>query len=451
MPEGAPHPVANLEALDGAYTADGHILLSQRHGLFVTEADGSNRRTLISDLDGEIFNPNMSPDGTRIAFIFGGSQGSRYGAGQTLPGIFEANSDGSGLHAILESKGDGRIASIAWTPDGKYLVFSEAHGHASDLWIVPTERSRSNRSRQPVRLTNGPLAYSGAAITPDGRQILTVGSSDRAELVHYDLATRQFVPLLSGMSAFDPTFSSDGQWVAYTSYPDFSLWRCRSDGNERLQLTYPPVQVVYLFISPDGKQVAYETRNVPGTSVVSMDGGAPQKLTDGPTTAANWSPDGKFMVFNDVSKGWDNETMETKFLDLRSGKTTLVEGRQIGPQWAAPGKFIAARHDLSALQIYDAATQQWSDLPKPQQGPVLNWAHSPDFKFFYYTAGSGDPKIYRIRMADLKVEIIGSLKDFALARGPDTGTQISVAPDNSPIFTRQIGTQEIYALTVKWP
>jgi len=35
--------------------------------------------------------------------------------------------------------------------------------------------------------------------------------------------------------------------------------------------------------------------------------------------------------------------------------------------------------------------------------------------------------------------------------GPDGNTQISVAPDGSPVFTRDIGTQEIYALTVKWP
>jgi hypothetical protein len=33
----------------------------------------------------------------------------------------------------------------------------------------------------------------------------------------------------------------------------------------------------------------------------------------------------------------------------------------------------------------------------------------------------------------------------------ELGTQINVAPDGSPVFTRDIGSQEIYALTVKWP
>jgi hypothetical protein len=33
----------------------------------------------------------------------------------------------------------------------------------------------------------------------------------------------------------------------------------------------------------------------------------------------------------------------------------------------------------------------------------------------------------------------------------EQGTNIGVAPDGSPVFTRDIGTQEIYALNVKWP
>jgi hypothetical protein len=30
-------------------------------------------------------------------------------------------------------------------------------------------------------------------------------------------------------------------------------------------------------------------------------------------------------------------------------------------------------------------------------------------------------------------------------------TSINVAPDGSPVFTRDIGSQEIYALNVRWP
>jgi hypothetical protein len=49
------------------------------------------------------------------------------------------------------------------------------------------------------------------------------------------------------------------------------------------------------------------------------------------------------------------------------------------------------------------------------------------------------------------VETITSLKGLHRATGPAGNTEISVAPDGSPVFTRDIGTQEVYALSVRWP
>jgi Tol biopolymer transport system component len=303
-----------------------------------------------------------------------------------------------------------------------------------------------------MRLTQGPLNYSGTAVTPDGKQVIAVGSSDRGELVRYDLANQQFVSFLGGMPAFDPTYSADGEWMAYNSYPDFSLWCSRADGSDRLQLTYPPVVAFNPFISPDGKWVAYEVRGGKGESrtyVVSTRGGAPRQVTDTMSWSANWSPDGNLLVFNDITNGWDN--VEVKILELRTGQTRLVSGHYAGPQWAAPGKFIASQSNDTGLHLYDVATQKWSELVKPEKGSVINWAHSPDFKYFYYTAGTDDTKMYRIRMSDMKIDLVGSLNGLSLARGPDHNSQISVAPDASPLFTRQVGTEEIYSLTVKWP
>jgi hypothetical protein len=57
----------------------------------------------------------------------------------------------------------------------------------------------------------------------------------------------------------------------------------------------------------------------------------------------------------------------------------------------------------------------------------------------------------RVRLADHKVETITSLRDLSRAVGPGGGPALSVAPDGSAVFTRNTGTQEIYALTVKWP
>jgi hypothetical protein len=58
----------------------------------------------------------------------------------------------------------------------------------------------------------------------------------------------------------------------------------------------------------------------------------------------------------------------------------------------------------------------------------------------------------RIRLADHKVETITSLKDLRrVADWQQRNTQISVAPDGSAVFTRDVGTQEVYALSLQWP
>lgn len=47
---------------------------------------------------------------------------------------------------------------------------------------------------------------------------------------------------------------------------------------------------------------------------------------------------------------------------------------------------------------------------------------------------------------------MASVKNFLAVDDPYVGnTQLSVAPDNSALVTRDIGTQEIYAISVKWP
>ena len=177
-------------------------------------------------------------------------------------------------------------------------------------------------------------------------------------------------------------------------------------------------------------------------------GGAPQKLVEKVSRAANWSPDGNLLVFTH----WiDSDHPELQILDLRSNKVSVLlssQGLQ-GGQWVSQDMLVAgARRFMKGIVIFDFKTQTWSDL---LPGDVGNWAHSLDYKYLYYTTTGTEPKAMRIRIADYKVETIASLKDLRRARGADGNTQISVAADGSAVFTRDVGTQEIYALRVKCP
>jgi len=113
---------------------------------------------------------------------------------------------------------------------------------------------------------------------------------------------------------------------------------------------------------------------------------------------------------------------------------------------------VAATQDRKRLLVLSVKTQKWTELVSlTGPGNIVNWAHAPDYKYVYYTTGGAEPEAIRVRLADHKVEMITGLKDLPRAVGPDGNTQISVSPDGSAVFTRDIGTQEIYALTVKWP
>jgi Tol biopolymer transport system component/DNA-binding winged helix-turn-helix (wHTH) protein len=443
LPTGEPRRIGTIDVQDASFFPDGRILFARESDLYVADKDGSNPRKLVS-VDGAIWQPSISPDGQRLVFTI-------WSGLSFIPmSIVESMADGSGLRAIVNTSESGYVCCSQWSSDGKYILFQNRHEGQADLWLLPMKAGFLHRMPKAIQLTNGPLSYTFPVMSRDGKEIFALGTKERGELVRFDVRANQFLPFLSGISAFNPTFSRDGKWVAYTSHPDHTLWRSRSDGSERLQLTYPPMHVYYSFISPDGKQVVYG--NAKGEIyVISIDGGQPQKVVEKDASGATWSPDGNVLVF---TKYFDADThFELQFLDLRTGKRTVVPDSRdlLGGHWVAENTLVATPPNNAKLMIFDVRKQQWSDLvPGKVPGSVINWAHSPDYKYVYYTTGGAEPKAMRVRLADHNVETIASLKELRRAVGPDENTQISVAPDASAIFTRDVGTQEIYALKLKW-
>jgi Tol biopolymer transport system component len=276
--------------------------------------------------------------------------------------------------------------------------------------------------------------------SPDGKQIFVCGTKIRAELVHYDMKLRQFLPFLSGIAAAEPTFSRDGQWVVYHSLPDLSVWRSRSDGSDRMQLTSPQTGTIWPYISPDGTKVAFSWNYQ--IFLMDMNGGKPEKIIEKGNSSL-WSPDSNLLVF-DRSDGM-------QIYDLRTRKTSAVPGAQNinGGAWVSRDMLVGAT-DLAngqrAYKTFDFKMQKWTDFFTDN---VENCFLSPDAKYLYYTTGGVESKIERIRLSDHQKETITSIKDFPQWR--HSFTQINMAPDGSPILTRDTSTYEVYALNVRWP
>jgi len=446
LPAGEPRPLNGIDAQDATFSPDGRIFFAKGNSLYVAAKDssGSHRVVTFGSTNSEILDPSVSADGTRVAASLVGPDG-RWS-------LVESGADGSNPKTIVNFNSDEKVCCPAWAPNRRYIIFSSWRAGSSigDIWLLPIRSNIFERSRPAFRLTSGPLSYSSAVPSVDGKQVFAIGKKAKGELIRWDMRSKQFAPFLPGLSALQLSFSQDGKWVAFVSYPDDTLWRCRADGTDRLQLTYSPVEVGWPTISPDGKQVAY-SNHTGEIYLVSMEGGSPRRIVEKGSIASDWSPDSKHLLVQsdveDLSAGEKRE-FKLQIMDLDSGKLSDVPSSRglTGQAWLIPDTLVAMSGDNTKALIFDIKTQKWSELISDSSC----FSFSPDRKYLYCQTGGAEPKVLRIRVADHKVETIVSLKNLQQVF-VNYATSGGIAPDGSPIFTREVGTQEIYALSVKWP
>jgi len=447
LPAGEPHRISNFETPNAEFFPDDGIVFTKftqgtdakgadsRTDWFLADKDGSNARKLFS-LPGYVEAMYAAPDGNRILIELNHSGVRR---------LLDIAVDGTGLREIRKESPD--ECCFVWTPDEKYLVYQSGNAQQSDIWLLPMQTGLFRRPGKPIRLTNGPLPFTYPQPSRNGRQIFALGSKQRGELVRYDTKSHQFSPFLSGISAMQPVFSRDGKWVAYLSYPDHTLWRSRIDGSERMQLTFPPMEVRFPFISPDGTRIAFTSNDQ--IFVIDINGGPPQRIVEH-GVAANWSPDGNLLLFTGFGQG----STLLQIVDLRTQKTSVVPSSlgKIGGAWVTQDTLVAANGKQTNFLTFNVKTQTWADLGPKDLGNITSWNVSPDGKYLYFTTGGVEQKALRIRFADHQIEMITSLKDLRRAVDPIDGNSfINVASDGSPVFTRDTGYQEIYALNIRWP
>jgi eukaryotic-like serine/threonine-protein kinase len=440
---GSPRRLSELPGQDAIWMSNGDLLVA--HGAEMTLVSRSApSRTFLSfgDPTAAAFWLRWSPDQQVLRFT------------QTGPArnfLAEVSADGRHFHRLLEQwRPSDDLSSGNWTSDGKIFVFQAMHSwQRADLWALREKADLFHKvDREPVQLTAGPLNFYSPQPSLDGKKIYAIGEQPRSELVRYDAKTGQFLTFLGGISARTVSFSRDGKWVSYVSYPDGELWRCRIDGSDKLQLTSAPLSVEGAEWSPDGSELAVSATE-PGNAwrlyLVPMEGGALRELKAGRfnVSRASWSADGSSILFNDVVNPGIS-TMQS--VDLKTMTTTAIPDSDnlIGPVFSPDGKYIvAASLNGGQLLLFDVAIRRWSELMK---GAVGSFQWSPDSKFVYSDNGfNADQAISRVRISDHKVEQVASLKDFRRVVTP-WNTWFGLTPDGSPLLMRDIGTQEVYAL-----
>jgi len=208
-------------------------------GIATMHSDGSSVVSLRST--GEW--PVWSPDGKKIAFIYGRD-------------VLVMNADGTGAVVILHGDAGTTVNGLAWKPDGSSIAFGGTYTYASGLFVMGSDGSNVTRILPGYGLGHANWSPDGSRIafecsTPAGNADICVVNSDGTGFAQvtsdpdweYQPAWKPdgtrilfaaygttfsglklinpdgsgMTPLLAYGSVYVPAWSADGQRIAFTA------------------------------------------------------------------------------------------------------------------------------------------------------------------------------------------------------------------------------------------
>ncbi len=368
---------------------------------------------------------------------------------------------------MIGSSPSSRQCCGRWTPDGQFFLFlrgvpvDEETGSRGTIWALDERQKPIHRGRgEPFQLTTGPIAWGRPVPGKDGKTIFATGKAFRGQLSRFDTRTGEFVPFLGGSSIQGVSFSKDGRFIAYVSYPEGILWRADRDGSNPVQLTEPPSRAFLPRWSPDGSQIVFtETGTDQGfsengagqrTYIVSAGGGTPRRLLPEyheSNVDPSWSPDGEKIVFSARFPGPDEFLC---ILDVASHQLTTVPGSEglYSPRWSPDGRFIAALpRDSLSIKIFNIEKQQWSEVSE-KNGPAFpEWSSDSQSIYFLSTYSNRGIGIFRIHLGRGETERIADLTNIHV--GGWWNSYMGLDPTDAPLILRDVGSDDIYALTLE--
>jgi Tol biopolymer transport system component len=439
---GAPKRIGKTTARDAQYSPDGaFIAYAEKNSVYLSDAQGEHFHE-IWNAHNQVRGPMaISEDGKRIRVTVTSSQEG------SDPHLWEVNVDGSNAHRLdfgwPESE---QTWGSHWIMHGtRFVFFSGKDGVASVYELIEPRWYEFWKKPRTERLTSGLMASVDLAASRDRSGFYMIGRVTQGQMQVYDAKEKRFVPYLEGLPALDVVPSPDGKWLAYVAYPQNTLWRCRPDGSERVQLSKGGVLIPSW--SRDGKWIVYSDWKE--IYRVSVDGGEPEQLTSEGNTEVmpSFSPDGRSVYFSDYPV---DGRVRIKIVDLASKKTSVMPGSEgyLGPMWSPNGKFmIGYRIEPHTKSVYSTETKTWKELRITDNGYGFDvW--SPDSKGIYvqrppWKVEAGErPGIYLLRI-DGEMELVAEWGDI---KAPYEGevTYVSLTPDGRLALMMDQSASQVY-------
>jgi Tol biopolymer transport system component len=264
-----------------------------RSHLYLADLDGGAVTPLAASIGSQAF-PAVSPDGKQIA----------YTEEEYDTNIVEIPLDGSAMRNLVAT---GRLEhSAVWSPRGKEFAYVTDRSGVDEIWIRNVETGREQPVVTPRSFPRADNEFlTTPAYSPDGERLAFVRHNrsnpknrDATEIWIVAATGGVPVPLADVKGAqWAPTWSPDGNWIAFTSQgPPSGVMKARVGGNEPGEMLWTLDLSVLRCVpewSPKGDWIAVPSKD--GTVLVSPDGKNNRVLRSHAFSAMTWSRDGTIL------------------------------------------------------------------------------------------------------------------------------------------------------------
>ncbi len=332
---------------------------------------------------------------------------------------------------------------MAWTPDGREIVFSSNRQGWYRLWRIAALPPKSPGSYAV------PLLVEGAgddAITPSiaGSRLVYARNQRsfnirRAEIVGVEGTAAHHLkpsaPLIASTRVDkSPSWSPDGKKIAFVSdrSGNQEVWICQADGSNPLRLTsFAGQGVIYPRWSPDGRRLVFSALTGAGGNIegyiMQASGGAPERIhVPGHHSMAHlvFSSNGLFLYF---IPGAEDIAVDAWRVPVSGGDAVQITRNGVfRPEESPDGTLLYygkyGEHGLWATPVTGGAERQILTSITEQNWTVT----SKGIYFIDFAVGPGEPKL--VRFYSFKTETTNQVGTVEPTVSPDY-SGISVSPD----------------------
>jgi Tol biopolymer transport system component len=273
------------------------------------------------------------------------------------------------------------IRSPSWTADGKSVIyekvaFKPVRPLMKPLFSWDKEWDYRSVDVYPMMSRDGWIVYTDKQLGNSSIQIMRADGSDKRKVFESEGRGLVDAKVRMGLAgAFQPTWSPDGEWIAFglgywfneRNTMTAALWRVRRDGSAAEQLTDGTLHSGFPSYSADGKELVYRVWSAKekGLRVLNLETRKSRVLTEGLDNLPGWSPDGKRIVF--TRRGADGNYDVYTIHPDGSGlfRCTDHESGDGHAVWSADGRILwsGSQHGFrDEAALYEQTFQQYGQI-----------------------------------------------------------------------------------------